>query len=148
MLRLFSTAVILGAGISSGALAQTFGEPNLDSKAISMVALLSTPKVHDGQLVRVVGVLRIQFEGTALFLSREHYQQGVESNALWLSPDLTSLKASAEELSRFNGCYVLVEGTFQALNDSQLGPRSGAVDAVQRIAVVDAARPSCGTGGP
>ncbi len=61
-------------------------------------------------MVQVVGILSDQFEGTWLFLSREHFRDHRSGEALWLSLTDEQFK----QLRRLNGRLVVVEGRFKS----------------------------------
>src|SRR2546426_4695750 len=59
------------------------------SETASLLQILANPKSWHGRRVRVAGFVNLEFEGDALYLSREDFQQGLYSNSLWINvPDL------------------------------------------------------------
>ena len=110
-----------------------FGPVNRDVLDVSLVQLIANAEKFDGRPVRVYGVIQLEFEGNALYLSKEHLHQGIYKNAVWLSPDYALLEAKPEELRKLNGRYVLVEGRFSAKNTGHLGLFSGAIENVTRL---------------
>jgi hypothetical protein len=54
-------------------------------ETVPLAAILADPSSYDGSRVQTQGVLGIEFEGDALYLTREHREHHVFSNALWLN---------------------------------------------------------------
>lgn len=86
----------------------------LSRRAITQVLLGGLP-VHDGDLVRVAGVLRLEFEWSALYASRDARESKplsgltVEFRDLWPDEPYWQTKGSAVS----DHC-VLVEGTYRS----------------------------------
>ena len=76
---------------------------------VSMVQLLSTPEKYDGNLVRVIGVGNLEFEGNYLSLSKEDHKYGA-GNSVWI--ELGEKAISYDEAKEYYGKYVFVEGLF------------------------------------
>jgi hypothetical protein len=77
--------------------------------SVSMIQLIALPKDFDGKYVNIIGVLSIGREGDLLFLSKEDYDNGLISNAIWIKrPDLAGCSSALSE-----GRYVQVTGTFR-----------------------------------
>jgi len=55
-----------------------------DLPDISLIKLLANPELYNLQVVRAQGFLELEFEGTALYLHREDWEQMLTRNALWL----------------------------------------------------------------
>lgn len=51
---------------------------------VSMVQLIANPEKFDGKLIRIIGFLRLEFEGDALYLHREDYENGIMGDAIWV----------------------------------------------------------------
>jgi hypothetical protein len=76
---------------------------------VSMIQLIATPEKYQGERVRVLAFLRLEFEGDAVYLHQQDYEQAIYRNGLWI--DLPKTTASGKNLSNQ---YVLVEGVFDA----------------------------------
>jgi hypothetical protein len=111
-----------GEGVPSALLAPTSGEPD----DVSLLQLIANPVAFDGKRVRVIGFAHIEFEGQDLFLHREDFEHMLLKNALWLDVPLRP------EVTKFNGRYMIVEGTFSARSKGHLGNNSGAIIDVSR----------------
>ena len=90
---------------------------------VSLIQLIARPDDFDGEYVCVFGFYRTEHEGTAIYLHREDYTQGLSCNGLWVTRD-------AEE---HNMKYVLLQGRFNAKNHGHLGLWSGEIDQVNRM---------------
>lgn len=94
---------------------------------VSLLALIQTPEIFHGQMVRVIGLCTLQFEGSAMWMSSEALQQAITKNAIWLSlPQDPALR-------QHDGSVMLVEGVFSAENQGHLGLFSGAIEDITRI---------------
>jgi|SRR5699024_1683048 len=78
---------------------------------VSIVQLLSNPDDFDGETVRLMGYLQLEFETYALWLHREDRVHG-------LLPNRIDLEASAcsDKVDQVNEKYVLLEGTFAVVD--------------------------------
>ncbi len=110
-----------------------FGEVNNKSTSVSLINLIGTPDKYHGKYVRVIGVTNIEFEGNAIYLSREHLLNGVTKNALWLSLNYKAVGKTEEELSKNNGKYALVEGVFKQSDNGHMGLFSGTIENITRF---------------
>ena len=89
---------------------------------LSLIQLIARPSDFDGEYVRVKGFYRHEFEGNALYLHREDYEQGLVRNGLWMNGK-----------PEHNMKYVLIEGRFNAKKHGHMGMWSGEIEAVTRI---------------
>ena len=78
------------------------------AESVSMVQLIATPEKFDGKTIQVVGFLRLEFEGNALYLHREDYDHGIYRNAIWVD------FPADQDAQKVNGHYVLLQGIFRA----------------------------------
>jgi hypothetical protein len=93
---------------------------------VSMIQLLAAPERFHGQVVRVQGFLRLEFEGNALYLHREDFGRALTRNASWVTP---SRAFAGKELS--DG-YVLIEGEFDAKEKGHFGLFSRSIKNISR----------------
>jgi hypothetical protein len=114
-----------------------YGEVTHTARTVSLVELLAGGNKFDGKVIRVTGVLRLEFEGNALYLSKEHYTHRIAENAVWISLDYSRLGTNRAVLSKLNGRYVLIEGVFWRNNKGHKGMFSGAVQNVSRVLLFD-----------
>lgn len=97
---------------------------------ISVIQLIATPERFDGQRVRVIGYLRLEFEGNALYLHREDYENRIWKNGVAM--DLTD--AQLNKAAKINNGYVMVEGTFSASRKGHLELFQGSLHDISRLA--------------
>jgi hypothetical protein len=96
---------------------------------VSLVQLIANPKNYDGKFVRVIGFVRLEEEGTAVYLNQEDDKHSLTRNGLWL--DITDEKSPTD----FDRKYVLIEGTFNAKWKGHRGAWSGSVQQIKRFQV-------------
>jgi hypothetical protein len=101
-------------------------EPLLD---VSMIQLIANPKEYQGKLVRIVGFVRLEFEGNAIYLHKEDYEHSIDKNGLWLDVN----DVVKEKRGVFNSKYALVEGVFDAKDTGHMGLFCGKIHKVRRF---------------
>jgi hypothetical protein len=107
-------------------------EQKVDSHAqdVSMVELLANPLMYDGKQVQIIGFLRLEFEGDAIYLHREDFEHAISKNAIWVGrPKDFSEKQTAEVDKK----YVICEGTFSAKEHGHMGMFSGSITQITRL---------------
>ncbi|HEY7640446.1 MAG TPA: hypothetical protein VH814_12025 [Steroidobacteraceae bacterium] len=95
---------------------------------VSMIQLIATPEKYQGKRVRMMAFLRIEFEGNAIYLHKEDYEQAIYSNGLWI--DLPKAISNDKALT---DRYVLVEGVFDGTRHGHLGLWSGTITDVTTL---------------
>jgi hypothetical protein len=95
---------------------------------VSLVQLIANPKTYDGIQVRVIGFLRIQFEGNAFYLHQDDFKDGIAKNGLWVDVS-DQMLGSRAQLDRK---YVLIEGTFDTKMTGHMGLWSGSIQRITR----------------
>jgi hypothetical protein len=80
----------------------------------SMEALLATPERYHGRRVQVIGYARVEFEYDVLFPLKEYDDHGISYSTIWLG--FNDSLIDIEDPESFDRSYILVEGTFDALN--------------------------------
>lgn len=100
------------------------------AQSVSMIQLIANPQAWDGKHIRVIGFLRLEFEGDALYLHREDYAQGITNDAVWIDrpKDLT-----VAQQKQVNSGYVILEGVFRAAKHGHMGLFSGTISDIGRI---------------
>ena len=99
----------------------------------SLVELLTRPELYHGKRVRVIGFVNLEFEGTALYLSREDWEQSIFRNGVWLGGSTEVPRDSGRAVPSPHRRFAVVEGTFNATNSGHHGMWSGALERVTRI---------------
>jgi hypothetical protein len=100
-----------------------------EPKNVSMVQLIADPSKFDGDEIRVIGYLRLDFEGEVLYLHKEDYEQSIVGNGIWI--DITP--SQLQNWSKRGGGYAIAEGRFSASNKGHMGMWSGALKNVTRL---------------
>lgn len=99
--------------------------------ALSLVQLIANPQDYDGKLVRVIGFVRLEFEGNAIYLHQDDYKHVITKNGLWLDASGDIVQKREE----FDQKYVLLEGVFNAKNTGHMGLWSGSIQKISRCKV-------------
>lgn len=96
---------------------------------VSMISLVANPASFAGKSVQVVGFAILEFEGNAIYVSREAAEVRDTASAIFL--DIEGLKISNPE--KLNRQYVRVAGTFDAQNRGHIGMFSGTLKSISRL---------------
>ncbi len=109
-----------------------FPHPTFDreAQAVSLIQLVANAQQYDGKKVRFIGFLRIEFEGDAIYLHREDFENGIFGNAVWVNIPADMTKRQREDV---NVRYVICEGVFRAGRHGHMGLFSGEIDGVTRL---------------
>jgi hypothetical protein len=99
--------------------------------SVSLIQLIATPDAFDGKHVRVKGFVKIEFEGTAIYLHREDAEQMLTKNGLWLKVDLATFEASP--WAQVKDRYAIIEGRFSGKEKGHKGLWSGGVENIIRM---------------
>jgi len=104
---------------------------------VSLVQLIANPQNFDGRLIRVIGFLRLEFEGNVLYLHREDYENAILGNGIWVdvTPDIK------KQSKTLNMNYVLLEGIFSSSDRGHMGMWSGSIKKIGRAQLWNAHRP-------
>jgi hypothetical protein len=106
------------------------GDPTCRLYNVSIAELLAHPGLFHGKRVRLIGFLHLEFEGTAVYMSREDERHGLTRNGLWVDFRNKEVWNQADVV---NDRYVLLEGTFDAENPGHMGLWSGALKDIYRV---------------
>src|SRR5882672_7970441 len=98
---------------------------------VSLVQLIANPKDYDGKLVRVIGFVKLEFEGNAIYLHQDDYRHNITKNGLWI--DVTD--EIRKKQKDYDQKYVLLEGTFNAKETGHMGLWSGSIQKISRFQV-------------
>jgi hypothetical protein len=99
---------------------------------LSLVQLIANPDKYNGKIVRVIGFLKLEFEGNGLYLHEEDYKVHINKNGLWIDPSADMQKRKA----KINLRYVVIQGKFNAKETGHMGSWSGSIESVTRCDVV------------
>ncbi len=112
----------------------TKNSANQYAKDVTMVQLIATPEKYDGELVRVIGVGNLEFEGNCISLSKEDLKYGV-GNSIWV--ELGEKSISYDEAKQYNGDYVIVEGVFDKDDRGHMDMFFGSIKNISRYELWD-----------
>lgn len=102
-----------------------------NSETVSLISLIATPEKYNQKRIRVIGYFNLEFEGNALYLSKEDYTLGIDKNGLWI--DRENIKIASKDYIRCNKQYVILEGTFQTDDKGHEDSYSGSITKITRI---------------
>ena len=93
-----------------------------------LVQLIANPRSYDGKIVRVIGFVRLEFEGNSIYLHQDDSTHDITKNGLWIdaTEEMRTNKAD------FDQKYVLLEGTFSAKETGHMGLWSGSIQRIAR----------------
>jgi hypothetical protein len=96
----------------------------------SIVQILAKPERFHGKRVRIEGFLHVRFEGTAIYLCKEHAEHGMSRYGFEVRFDKSAIPyEGVSGPTQFDRKYVLIEGTF----DKTIGHWQGIVSRVDRV---------------
>lgn len=113
-------ALLMSGGFS---LATGTGEP----EEVSIIAMIARPKEFDGKFVRVIGFVSCQFEGMAVFASREDWLHAISKNSIALELPEDELPEERCAKAGVDHNYGLIEGCFDAGNLGHKSASSGSL---------------------
>jgi hypothetical protein len=99
--------------------------------SVSLLQLIATPEAFDSMYVRVCGFVRIEHEGTAVYLHREDWEHVLTKNGLWLAANDAPADGSKE--AQVQNRYALIEGRFSATRKGHRGLWSGSIEDITRM---------------
>jgi hypothetical protein len=103
---------------------------NGNAQDVSILELLANPFRYDGKQVQVIGFLRLEFEGDAIYLHHEDFEYAISKNAIWLD---RPKDFSEKQTSEVDKKYVICEGTFNAREHGHMGMFSGSLTHITRL---------------
>ena len=98
---------------------------------VSLIQLIANPQAYQGKIVRVIGFVRLEFEGEAIYLHRDDYEHDITKNGLWI--DISD--ALRKKRTQYDQRYVLLEGSFNANEKGHKGAWSGSIQRITRFDV-------------
>jgi len=80
MRNLIAIAILL-VSVMAG---PSYSQPMEKSEKVSIIQLLANPEKYEGKLVQLTGYVHLEFEGNAIWLHKDDFQNSIYSNALWI----------------------------------------------------------------
>jgi hypothetical protein len=101
-------------------------EPKASPQAqqVSIIALIANPDKYDGKQVQIIGFLRLEFEGDAIYIHQQDFEHAISKNGIWID---RPRDISPKQIAEVNNKYVLCQGTFKAANHGHMRIFSGAL---------------------
>ena len=98
---------------------------------VSLIQLIATPDAFHGKYVMVHGFVRIEHEGSAVYLHRDDCEHMLTRNGLWLAASDSAPEGSKE--AQVNNRYALLVGQFNAKSKGHRGLWSGSIEKIARM---------------
>ena len=139
---LFSIGMLLLSGLPASSQMGGYypkGGPDIEAEDVSLIQLIANPQAYDHKIVRVIGYLRLEFEGDAIYFHREDLDLGMTRNGIWINlpKDITP-----GQMKIVNNQYVICTARFIASRHGHMGLFSGEFDDVTRLETWPHMRPS------
>jgi hypothetical protein len=132
LLTAFASVLILPSQAASSQMAGYYpkGGADMGVEDVSLIQLIANPQAFDNKRVRIIGYLRLEFEGDVIYFHREDYEYGLTKNGLWVNvpPDMTQAQKQA-----VNNKYVICTGIFRAGMHGHMGLNSGELTEITRL---------------
>lgn len=114
--------------------------PNEDFN-VSIVQLLAHRDRYQGKKVQLAGYMSLQFESSAIYLSKEDADYGICGNGFWVAFDKSKVPFdNAIGPNEFDKTYVLIEGTFNKKSRGHGSAWQGTIEGIDRVAELKKAR--------
>ena len=114
---------------SSDAQLQLTSDDSSHVAAVSILRVIANPKEFHGKRVQLMGFVHFEFEGDAIYLSKNDYQYGLDQNGIWLSIP----KESMQKYREISDSYAVVDGTFNAESRGHMGSFAGSIENITLI---------------
>jgi hypothetical protein len=131
LLAIAGWAAADAAGGRASAEGEESGSSPQQPLSVSLLQLIATPDAFDGKYVRVHGFVRIEHEGTAIYLHREDAEHMLTKNGFWLAANETVSEGSKE--AQVKDRYALIEGRFNAKKKGHRDLWSGSIEDITRM---------------
>lgn len=101
------------------------------SENTSLIRLIATPEKYDGKTIQVIGYLHLEFEGNAIYLHKEDYENGLSENSFWVS--FSKQITKQKNIMDFSDKYVIIIGTFKMDDKGHMGMFGGTLENIVRL---------------
>lgn len=91
------------------------------------IRVVARPELYHSKRIQLIGYMNLEFEGNALYLSKEQYLHSESADALWI--DVEGLKVKPP----FARGWVIIEGTFNGERRGHLGMFAGTIESITRL---------------
>ena len=111
--------------------------PNLEFNT-SFAALLANPDRYHGKKIRLEGFLHVEFEGNAIYSSKDHADHLITHEAFWVSFDKVAIPFEGiVGPKEFHRRWVMIEGTFDKNRRGHLSGWSGEINDIDRVLALE-----------
>lgn len=90
----------------------------------SILRLITLPGVYDGKSVEIIGYVKIEHEGTAVYFNSEDAEKAIHINAVWL--DFGGM--NERDYISLNGKWCLIRGKYDKSFKGHLAAYSGTIE--------------------
>lgn len=97
----------------------------------SLIKLIATPEKYDSKTIQVIGYLHLEFEGNALYLHKEDFENSLTENAFWVN--FSKKLTKKINIMDYNDKYVIIIGTFKMDSKGHMGLFGGTIDNIVRL---------------
>ena len=97
----------------------------------SLIRLIATPEKYDGKTIQVIGYLHLEFEGNAIYLHKEDYENSLTENSFWVS--FSKKITKQKNIMDYNDRYVIIIGTFKMDKNGHMGMFGGTLENIIRL---------------
>jgi hypothetical protein len=101
-----------------------------DDYNVSLVTLIASPEKYHDKGVVVIGYLNLEFEGTAVYLHEQDFENGILKNAIWVS---FSNRADMREIQKLNHSYVRIQGIFDKNQKGHMSLFGGSINEITMV---------------
>jgi hypothetical protein len=129
---MLGSLVFAGFGQSKTTRYYPKGGPDDEVEDVSLIQLIATPQSYDVKRIRIIGFLHLEFEGDAIYLHREDFQQALTKNALWIEVPKDMTRTQIEAV---NDHDVICTGSFAEAMHGHMGMNSGEMAHITRLEV-------------
>jgi len=102
-----------------------------DAQDATLLQILSDPRKHDRDRVRVVGYLYLERDENAIYLHEDDFKHALFGNSLAL--EITDDMLNRRE--QLSGNYVVIEGIFDAQHRGPFQVHSGTIKKIRRCEI-------------
>jgi hypothetical protein len=99
----------------------------------SFVAVLAAPERYHQKKIRLEGFLHVEFEGDAIYLSKDDADHLITRNGLWVDFDKKTFPLGPKGLKQFHRKWVLIEGVVDMNLTGHMSGWTAGIKEIDRI---------------
>jgi hypothetical protein len=97
----------------------------------SLIQLIANPEKYDGKIIQIIGYLHLEFEGNAIYLHKEDFENSITENGFWVNfSESVTKKANVMD---YSDRYVIIIGTFRMHYKGHMGLFGGTIENIVRL---------------